>query len=255
MQEKVSISFFASIGGVVVTLLTAAVMHAIWGLDLAGLGWAGRTLCIVVLLVLQISGFAAGISERGTTLGKTGLVASIVVIIAAAAGFILFIWSPLGLHTLILVLIPVPTILMGVFAGVTAVRLQKKPSLKIWMALLILWIMPLVWCEVLISIPAIIGIFKSGCDYEQLLRWGMGIATILFGPWATLAAKVVNWPNAGEFFSLPAAMILTIILTGLAAVAIGVRNRAIRGLAVIAFASFIFVWALVGIGQLLNCTE
>jgi hypothetical protein len=250
MQEKVSISFFASIGGVVVTLLTAAVMHAIWGLDLAGLGWAGRTLCLTLLLVFQIGGVVVGISERGSNCGRIGLLLSIIFIIAIVTGFILFIW-----HGLILVLIPAPAILMGVFAGVTAIRLQRKPSLKVWKALMILWITPSVWCAVLISIPAIIGIFKSGCDYEQLLRSGTGIVSILFGPWATLAAKIVDWPNAGEFFSLPAAVILTIILMGLAAAAMGIRNCAIRGIAVIGFASFILIWAIVGIGQLLNCAE
>ncbi|MFA5252887.1 MAG: hypothetical protein WC454_09935 [Phycisphaerae bacterium] len=256
MQEKVSISLYASIGGVVAAILTAAVTHAIWGLGLTGMGWAGRTLCLTILLVFQISGLTTGISERSTTLGKTGLVTTIVVITAAVTSFILFIWPHLDLHIFILMLIPVPTILMGVLAGGTAVRLQSKPSLKIWKSLLILWITPSVWCVLLISIPVILGgIFKGNFNYEHLARWVTAVTSILFGPWATLAAKLGSWPNAGEFFSLPAAVILTVILAGLAAAAIRVRNCTVQGLAVIAFASFTLVWALVGIGQLLNCTS
>jgi hypothetical protein len=251
MLEKVSISLYASIGGVAAALLTAAVMYVIWGLGLPGLGWAGMTLCITILLVFQISGIAAGVSERDTTLGKAGLVVSIAVITAAVTDFILFLRPHHDLKILILMIIPVPAILMGIFAGVTAVRLQSNQSLKIWKALLILWIMPVVWYALLVFIPAIL---KGGFYYRDWPQWVTAVMSILFGPWATLAAKLGSWPNAGEFFSLPAAVILTVILAELAAAAIRVRNCTVRGLAVIAFAPFIFVWALVGIGQLLNCT-
>ncbi|MFZ0034554.1 MAG: hypothetical protein WAK60_06160 [Sedimentisphaerales bacterium] len=207
MQNKVSISLCASVGGIIAASLTAAVIHTIWGLGPYGLGEAGMLLSIIALLVFQISGFAAGISERGTASGRIGLALSIVLITAAAGGFILFIRPHLNLGILIPIFLPVPTILMGLFAGVTAIRLQRQPSLKIWKALLILWITPSVWYTVLMSISAIYGIFKGGYDYKWLSQQGAGVLLILFGPWATIAAKLSNWPNAGEFFSLPAAVI------------------------------------------------
>jgi hypothetical protein len=255
MQNKVSMSLCTTLGGVIAVLLTAAVMHAIWGLGLSGLGWAGALICFIALMIFQISGFVVGISERGSNSGRTGLVVSIVFIIAAVVGFILFIWPHLDLYGLILILIPVPTILMGVFAGLIAIRLQRKPSLKIWKSLLILWLTPSVWCAVLMSIPIAGNIFKGDGDYKLVARYGTSIPSTLFGPWATLVAKLGDWPNAGEFFSLPVAIVLTIILIGLVAVATRIHNRAIQGLTLITFAPFILIWVLIGIGQMLACTS
>jgi hypothetical protein len=250
MQGKIGISLLSSLIGVIVFFLASATVFSIYGFKLYDMGSASMVLCLFALMVFQISGFVAGIKERS----KIGMAFSIVFIIAAAA--IPGVFSKLlNIYRLLtLTIVAIPIILMGVLAGLTAMRIQTKPSLKIYKPLLILWLTPSLWCAVITVISAIFSILKGNSNYKSTASMSHGLLLILFGPWATIAGKLVNWPNAGEFFSLPAALILTAILICLIAF-MRFGNRIIQSLSITAFASFILVWVLIGIGQMLNCID
>jgi hypothetical protein len=81
-----------------------------------------------------------------------------------------------------------------------------------------------------------------------------GLASF-FGPWATLAAIPGVFPNAGEFFSLTWALILTLLLlaTGYVVLHSGKVQAKCLGLVLMQFV--IVFWYGFGFAQLMNCLE
>ena len=70
-----------------------------------------------------------------------------------------------------------------------------------------------------------------------------------------MTATVSSFPNAGEFFNLPLAIILSVVLAILLGTVLFARNRSYAGIAFIFSAAFGYAWFMTGLGQLLNCVE
>lgn len=81
------------------------------------------------------------------------------------------------------------------------------------------------------------------------------VFALLFGPWATLAAKIGVWPNAGEFFHLPLAVTLTVAMVAVATVMLKVKNKSIAGVSIILFMALVLSLFAVGYVQFINCHE
>lgn len=64
-----------------------------------------------------------------------------------------------------------------------------------------------------------------------------------------------DWPNAGEFFHLPSAVILTVFLAADVIAALKAGDKRITSLATVLAAPLLLVWFINGFGQLLNCAE
>lgn len=72
--------------------------------------------------------------------------------------------------------------------------------------------------------------------------------SVAFGPYATIVAKVFRVPNAGEFSSAGAALLLTIFLPATTAVSLRASNMGIRTLC--AILTFLLIMAWIGYGAL-----
>jgi hypothetical protein len=250
LEPEKNISLFSSLLGLIVFLLASAIVFYIYGLKLYDMGDAALSLCIIALMVFLISGFVSGIKEKS----KIGMVFSLIFLTAATA--LPFLYSKISglFRPFTLTIIAIPIISMAIFAGLTALKISREKPLKIYKPLLILWFIPSFWCSILLGFSAIYALFKNISEFKQIAKSSHGLILISFGPWATIVAKLVAWPNAGESFSLPVALTFTAILIFLLAI-LKFANSIIRSLALISFASFILIWSLIAIGQLLNCLE
>jgi hypothetical protein len=79
-----------------------------------------------------------------------------------------------------------------------------------------------------------------------------GILTLL-GPWATLAAKITNIPNAGEIFYPKLAIGLTIAALTLCLTPILITNKWVTVACITLYVLLCFFWLFIGFGQLASC--
>lgn len=130
--------------------------------------------------------------------------------------------------------------IMGIIAGFKAVSI-KNGQTKGLRTMIVLWVVPIIISVPLLLSPTRISIASFGTIFP------------LFGPWATQAARLVDFPNAGEFFHLPIAVLLTVVIFGLVLLLLLTKSRKMAGLALILFMALIFQWYFIGWCQLANC--
>jgi hypothetical protein len=241
MSEKasISISLCAAAGGFILTAV-AGILYFTLSIDVIYvlLFWG-------IAAVFQVAGLIACRRQRHTTTGKAGVILACLglsaMVMSTAAAFLRYI----GFFGMTLV----PAILMGVIAGLVFEVSQTKGLVSRWKAMIAAWLLPAIWFGLFWAFPAISG--KYG-EPSQVIT---GAASILCGPWATLAAKLGNWPNAGEFFNLTSAAVMTVLLVLLAASITWIKKASIVSLGLIFYAAFIWVWSMAAVIQLLNCVS
>lgn len=160
---------------------------------------------------------------------------------AGLAGLVFFVLSSLDWDIVILVMLLSGGILPPLLAPFVALRVRRTQA-RVW-PLVVLWV-----------VPSFVPAFFNALRALMGLRVIHGLAIpflVLAGPWATQAVRIVDFPNAGEFFSLPLALGLTALL----ALAIGlyIKRPQWRPRLIIPYAAVLGVWHLIGWGQLLNC--
>jgi hypothetical protein len=243
--DTFSISLWAGMGGVVLGGLVALALYLYPGTNfLAWLMYVGAP----CFFGLGISALVAGLLERQAKFRKVGLVISVLVILLAIAAVFWKLYLDFdGIFVTVYVFFPwivIPA--MAVFAGIIAVAL-KKWQLNVCIPMLILWLIPIGFVIAYLLFLRIDGLPSTE---------GFTAAfALLFGPWATLVAKIGVWPNAGEFFHLPLAVGLTLALAATSTVVLKTKNKGVAGLSLILFMGLVFSWFAVGYGQLINCHE
>jgi len=248
-----SVSLWAAVGGAV--LAAAAVPLYLWVMPFSY--WWRPTVLVIAMCFfgLEISGLMAGLLELRTKAGKIGLIVSAIGILLAiiAVRTTAFKWQGSGTGAMGLVVV-FPCIViaaMAIFAGIMAVA-RKNGRVSAWMPLLILWLLGPLVCDTAYIFFTLVFNPSPSITLSQAVTPAFALP---FGPWATLVAKIGDWPNAGGLFHLPLAIILTVILGAAVTVALKAKNKRTASLSLILFMPLSFVWFIIGFGQLLHCTS
>jgi hypothetical protein len=222
--------------------------------------WSKLALYVVILclLGLQISALTAGLREWHAKPDKVALTISAIGFLAAFSSVFMYAFRVLRISERGFVFglcIPCAAMtVLAVIAGLAAVA-RKNDRTRGLRALLILWLGPAEICSALYLLMWLVA--PAGSMYQV---HGLTVAVtpafaLPFGPWATLAARFGNWPNAGEFFYLPLAVGLTVALAVIVAVALRAKDGRIAALSIVTSAPMFFCWFIVGFVQILNCAE
>ena len=75
----------------------------------------------------------------------------------------------------------------------------------------------------------------------------------LAGPWATLLAKPIGWPNGGEFFNLPLAIGASLALAAVVIAPLVTTTKIVRVVCMGLAVPFVLGWYALGLVQLMNC--
>ncbi len=137
-----------------------------------------------------------------------------------------------------------PFVLFALVAPFAAIRARNSAVAPRY--LLGVWLCPFALLLPAVGIAAVAGALKP----QNALGF---VLAAPFGPWATQAARAVDFPNAGEFFHLPLSIVLTATVAGLTYYAVTHPRRT-------AYAILPFAWVMVGwwgiaLGQLLSAIE
>jgi len=239
-----SIGLWASVAGLAVAGMVALAVYLQWGTNfMAWMNYVG----FPCFFGLEISALTAGVLEGRVKFRKLGLIVSVIgIILGIAAALRRLSLDFDGIFIAVYVFFPYVVVpVMAVFAGFKAISLKKGRG-KGLIPMLILWLLPVGF------VAAALLLLPSGFPTVEKVTAEFAL---LFGPWATLAAKNGVWPNAGEFFYLPVAVGLTVALAATAVFVLRAKNGCIRGLLLILFMALIFSWFCIGYGQLINCHE
>ncbi|MDX9971491.1 MAG: hypothetical protein RBU21_00735 [FCB group bacterium] len=118
--------------------------------------------------------------------------------------------------------------------------------MSVYTYLLVLWLAPAVLIP---TLGAGIDFLEHGrFNPENLIGFCLSLP---FGPWATQFARVLSFPNAGEFFHLPTALAFTAVL-GTVVYFIVARPR-IGAYLLVPYAWLLIGWFTTGFVQLVNC--
>lgn len=206
-----------------------------------------RDLYMFVFLVafcgfcLGYGGMISAWSERRTKRGRQGLALAATAVAASVLLVVVpgrFRFSPFLFVLLGLSIGPV-------LAPLLALRVRRS-SVRVW-PLVVLWLAP----AVTLPVWAIIDFWMGRTAGARLVQAFTMPPLVLTGPWATQAGRLVDFPNAGEFFSLPLALALTVAV--IAVIGLYVKRERWRASIIIPYATLTALWAVIGFGQLLNC--
>jgi len=192
-KKPTLIGLYTSIGGYIVMPIIVLLLNS----QLKGL-WISIFLCSVPFFLVQVSSLTSSIHERFSVGGKAGLILSSIGI-AAVLFYILHHTKANGLLFLSYFLLP-SSVLLGIISGISAIKIEKDKIVNKYKTMLVLWCIPALW----FIVPLMFLRPKAG--FQNLTG-----LSVLCGPWATLTAKIGNWPNAGEFFILWVAIVMTLL--------------------------------------------
>lgn len=245
-----SIGFWTSIGGMVAAALVAVPMFF----------WSKLALYVAILCFLgsQISALTASLREWRAKPANVALTVSTIGFLAAFSSVFVYAFRVLHISVAGFVFglcIPCTAMtVLAVIAGLAAVA-RKNNRTRGRRALLILWLGPAETVSTLYLLMWLVAPAESISPAYTLTVAVTPAFALPFGPWATLAARFGNWPNAGEFFHLPLAVGLTVALAVIVAVALRAKDGRIAALSIVTSAPMFFCWFIVGFGQILNCAE
>ena len=101
----------------------------------------------------------------------------------------------------------------------------------------------------------VLGFLFDTVPYIPRATMAAGGIFSITGPWTTEVLRLTNYPNAGEFFSLPVAVVLTMALTGTMAALFVTRGGTHRCLLKLLHLGLVFCWYATALMQLVNCAE
>ena len=246
--REISISLWAAIGAIILAP-TVALLICANGTRLPAL-WQW-----VFVLVFAITPLAAGAThgfyDKSSLNARSGLLLCFLLLAAAVALTVLAFVHDRGLLLIWPIAIVSAAILNGFLAGIFTGRIRTEKSKPKCRHLVVCWL----------AGPLCVGLF---CAYLTLCRKipdeGVTYLTtpfysLPFGPYATLVAKNGDWPNAGEFFFLWVAVLLTLLMLLPAAWFLLTKNRTVASLVLIVFATASTASLIVGFWQLLGCAS
>jgi hypothetical protein len=242
--EAVSMSLAASVAGLALgSVLALAISLGARADFYAWLIYVG-TPCF---FGLEISALVVGLLEGRAKFRKGGLILSAAAILVGLGAVFKKLHVDFdGIYITLYVFFPwLVAPILAVLAGLWAIAV-KKGRARGSMAMLILWLTPVGF------VLAGLLLVHRGFPMTENITAAFAV---LFGPWATLAAKIGAWPNAGEFFHLPLAISLTVALAAAATVVLKAKSKSVAGSSIIVFMALAFSWFAVGYGQLINCHE
>jgi hypothetical protein len=244
-REAVSMSLVASIAGLALALMVTLAVYSKPSTNfLAWLIYVGPP----CFFGLEISALTVGVFEGRAKLRKVGLIFSVIGILLAVGAALRKLYLDFdGIDITVYVFFPwLVAPIMAVFAGVWAVALKKERT-KGTIPMFILWLTPIG----MVAMALLFLLCGGGPAAEAITA----VFALLFGPWATLAAKIGVWPNAGEFFHLPLAVTLTVAMAAAVTVVLKAKNKSIAGVSIILFMGLALSWFAVGYAQLIACHE
>lgn len=157
-----------------------------------------------------------------------------------------------GAHPSNFVFLVIPFVIVALVAPILAWLVLRNGILVKGISpltyLLTIWLVPLVLFT-LISVAAVV-IEHETFHASVSLGFSLGLP---FGPWATQVARLTSFPNAGEFFSWPTALLLTALLAAL--VYCTLRRTRLAAYCLLPYAWLLIGWYAIGFGQLMNCLE
>jgi hypothetical protein len=237
-KKPTLIGLYTSIGGYIAMPIIVLLLNS----QLKGL-WISIYLCSAPFFLVQVSSLTSSIRERFSVSGKAGLILSSIGI-AAVLFYILHDYKVSGLFLFLSFLHLPSSVLLGIVSGIAAIKIARDKIVNKYKTMLILW-----------CIPALGFIVFSMFSNSKAGLQNLTGLSVLCGPWATLTAKIGSWPNAGEFFSLRLAVIMTLSLILTIALIIKIKKTSAVAFLMVYFAFYVYIWELVGIVQLLNCAE
>ncbi|MCX5636731.1 MAG: hypothetical protein NTX52_03425 [Planctomycetota bacterium] len=242
-SEAASISLVASVAGWALALMVTLAVYLKPSTNfLAWSIYVGNP----CFFSLEISAFTVGLLEGRAKLRKVGLFFSVTGIIF---GVVAALRKLYGINNVFVFFPWLVAPNMAVSAGVWAIALKKERT-KGSMPMFILWLTPVGMVAV-----ALLFLRAALCRGFPAAEDITAVFALLFGPWATLAAKIGVWPNAGEFFHLPLAVTLTVAMAAVVTVVLKAKNKSIAGVSIILFMALVLSWFAVGYVQLINCHE
>jgi len=237
-DDRFSVSLLTAVIGLVLTCVVGVPSLIWWRMkDVNFASWV--FLVFTCLFSLEVSACTAWLRERREKSGKIGLVVSGTVMIVA-----LVVVGSTGVSVRGAVFPILIVAGMAAVAGVVAVSRKNWRSRAV-MLLVGLWLVP----TALLTIGGIL----AQPDYITTVKSLAAGFALLFGPWATLVAKLCLWPNAGEFFNLPGAVALTAVLVSTVTAALRIEKRPIAAPCLLLCVPLIFSWTIIGAVQLVNC--
>ena len=108
----------------------------------------------------------------------------------------------------------------------------------------------------LYAIPgALVVLFHVVASPQYVTGWTrlLGGLANLAGPWATLVAKPMGWPNGGEFFHLPMAIGASVALAAAVIGGLVTQIKIVRIVCMVLAVPFTLGWYALGLVQLMNC--
>lgn len=196
------------------------------------------------LCALSASTSTYGLSTRGA--GRRQRSVTAVILLASMAGFGAMAWF-VGHRTYHKVEHQFIVLgLVAAFAGFRATRAVDRVRWQCVHSLLGMWATPAV-VHFILGLP-------SGGEF-RLGRAGTPALGLLCGPYATYAVGLGNWPNPGEGFYPPLAIVLTLFFVALSAVVLISRKRDVIAASLMMWPAAFAAWTIVAIGQLLNCAS
>jgi len=123
--------------------------------------------------------------------------------------------------------------------------LVRKTRPRLVVAYLLLWLAP--------GIIASLVHLCAAPDYIKFSTRILGAVSNLFGSWATIFAKLGDWPNAGEFFDFFYALVQTAALVVIVMISLITRKKWVQISCVVLFIPLILWWLYIGLVQLGSC--
>lgn len=253
-NSRISISLWASICGVILYLLIILLLYS-HGMRFSN-QYPEAAFVSVFIIPLLAAGAVCGFYERTSWSGKVGAFVCSLLLTAAVIILVMAFMDVGSIMQMTLIAILPPAILIGFFAGLVARRIKAEKLKPNWSHLLVCWLLGPVWIG-LCCILTLLGkaILYGPLETGKIAQAATGVLSLPFGPYTTLAAKLGQWPNAGEFFSLGAAVWITALILLSASGYMITKNQTMASVTVIVFATTANAAVIIGIGQLLNCTS
>jgi hypothetical protein len=249
--SKISVSLWPGIGAIILFPFITLPIYAL------GMRDSGLILVMVFIVPLLAAGTVCGFYEKESWDRKTGhFICSFLLVIAVVMLVFSLLRDRYGITRMLLIAVLPPAIMIGFFAGFIAGRIKIEKSKPKWTHLLICWLLGPVWIG-LCCVFTLLGkaILYGPLETDKIAQLATAALSLPFGPYTTFAAKLGQWPNAGEFFSLWLAVLITTLLLLSASGYLIAKSRTAAGSMLIVFATTASASVIIGVAQLLNCTS
>jgi hypothetical protein len=227
--------FLVAAGGMIAGAAAGCVVYF-----LLGVSW----LAVVLFTVWGVEAGALGIGALELRYKHSRTVLAIWTIVLVGAGVLLtaIIRHILEHHLLAFWGLVVAGV-MGVISGLESQRIRRGCKARAWFVVLLWALTPTIGWWLLLP--------ESGV---RLVRVRIGGTFLpLFGPWATHVSRLIDFPNAGSFFNVWLALLLSASVASVLILVWILKGGLLRAIGLLGYGLLMFWWYIVGWFQLAAC--